>query len=88
MPKVLSVSKTSESYIRQGYSIIEPPLEFKGRFEMDINLALMNIAGISVSNVTKFITYNNLAKCSNIPGKTKLFNFFIINNSWIIIDLP
>ena len=30
----------------------------------------------------------NLAKCSKIPWKTKLFNFFIINNSRIIVDLP
>ena len=30
----------------------------------------------------------DLAKCSKIPWKTKLFNFFLINNSWIIVDLP
>jgi GTP-binding protein len=30
----------------------------------------------------------DLAKCSKIPWKTKLFNFFIINNSRIIVDLP
>ena len=30
----------------------------------------------------------NLAKCSKIPGKTKLFNFFIINNERVIVDLP
>ena len=30
----------------------------------------------------------NLAKCSKIPWKTKLFNFFLINNSWVIVDLP
>lgn len=77
MPKVLSVSKTSESYIRQGYSIIEPPLEFKGRFEMDINLALMNIAGISVSNVTKFITYNNLVKCYTEDRKNPFMSSII-----------
>ena len=29
-----------------------------------------------------------LAKCSKIPWKTKLFNFFLINNSWVIVDLP
>lgn len=30
----------------------------------------------------------NLAKCSKIPWKTKLFNYFLINNSRIIVDLP
>ena len=31
---------------------------------------------------------NNLAKYSKIPWKTKLFNFFLINDSWVIVDLP
>ncbi len=30
----------------------------------------------------------DLAKCSKIPWKTKLFNFFVINNSRVIVDLP
>ena len=30
----------------------------------------------------------DLAKCSKIPWKTRLFNFFVINNSWVIVDLP
>ena len=30
----------------------------------------------------------DLAKCSKIPWKTKLFNFFLINKSWVIVDLP
>ena len=30
----------------------------------------------------------DLAKCSKIPWKTKLFNFFIVNNERIIVDLP
>ena len=30
----------------------------------------------------------DLAKCSKIPWRTKLFNFFLINKSWVIVDLP
>lgn len=60
--RIIPDDEQSEPYIRMGYDIIEPPLEFKGRFEMDINAALMNIAGISVSHVTKFITFENLSK--------------------------
>lgn len=30
----------------------------------------------------------DLAKCSKIPWKTRLFNFFMINNSRVIVDLP
>lgn len=29
-----------------------------------------------------------LAKTSSTPGKTKLINHFIINDSWYIVDLP
>ena len=31
---------------------------------------------------------NKLAKCSNIPWKTRLFNFFVINKSRVLVDLP
>ena len=30
----------------------------------------------------------DLAKCSKIPWKTRLFNFFIVNKSRVIVDLP
>ena len=29
-----------------------------------------------------------LAKVSSTPGKTKLINHFLINNSWYLVDLP
>lgn len=31
---------------------------------------------------------NDLAKVSNVPGKTRLMNFFAINNAWTLVDLP
>lgn len=61
--RIIPDGEDIDIYIKQGYEIINPPIEFKGRFEMDIQAALMNIAGISISHVTKFITYENLAKC-------------------------
>jgi len=30
----------------------------------------------------------NLAKASKIPWKTRLFNFFLINKTWQLVDLP
>ena len=32
--------------------------------------------------------YNDLAKVSSTPGKTQLINFFDINESWNLVDLP
>lgn len=58
------------------------------------NLDLPEFAFFGRSNVWKSSLINmltqrkNLAKCSKIPWKTRLFNFFIINNSWILVDLP
>ena len=57
-------------------------------------LDLPEFAFFGRSNVWKSSLINmltqrkNLAKCSKIPWKTKLFNFFMINNSRVIVDLP
>ncbi len=58
------------------------------------NLKLPEFAFFWRSNVWKSSLINmltqrkDLAKCSKIPWKTKLFNFFIINNERVIVDLP
>lgn len=61
--KVLLPEEDPQEYERRGYTMLNVPIEFKDRFELDINTALMNIAGISISHVTKFITYEQLSKC-------------------------
>lgn len=58
------------------------------------NLNLPEFAFFGRSNVWKSSLINmltqkkTLAKCSNTPWKTRLFNFFIINNEWLLVDLP
>ena len=58
------------------------------------NLNLSEFAFFWRSNVWKSSLINmltqrkDLAKCSKIPWKTKLFNFFVVNNSRMIVDLP
>ena len=59
--RILDDNEDIEVLRKQGYEILEVPIEFKERFRMDIQAALMNIAGISISEVTKFIPYPNLA---------------------------
>ena len=55
---------------------------------------LRDIAFIGRSNVGKsslvnmLTNNNNLAKVSGTPGKTKLINHFLINDSWYLVDLP
>jgi GTP-binding protein len=55
---------------------------------------LKDIAFIGRSNVGKSSLVNmltgikGLAKVSGTPGKTKLINHFIIDDSWYLVDLP
>lgn len=55
---------------------------------------LRDIAFIGRSNVGKSSLINmltqhgGLAKVSGTPGKTRLINHFVINNSWYLVDLP
>lgn len=64
--RIADDTETDEELEKKGYTIIRPPVEFKERFRMDINAALMNIAGISVSYTTKFIPYTILSQCYNV----------------------
>ena len=56
--------------------------------------ALPEIALIGRSNVGKSSLVNliagrkDLARVSNTPGKTRLINFFVMNRSWGLVDLP
>ena len=55
---------------------------------------LPEFAFIGRSNVGKSSLINllaerrELAKVSDLPGKTKLINFFICNEAWALVDLP
>lgn len=56
--------------------------------------ALPEFAFIGRSNVGKSSLINllaerrELAKVSDQPGKTRLINFFLMNGSWSLVDLP
>jgi GTP-binding protein len=55
---------------------------------------LPEFAFIGRSNVGKSSLINlltekkDLARVSDLPGKTKLLNFFTINDTWTLVDLP
>ena len=40
------------------------------------------------SLINMLVERRDLAKVSGTPGKTKLINYFIINGSWCLVDLP
>jgi GTP-binding protein len=45
-----------------------------------------NVGKSSLLNL--LINIKNLAKTSSTPGKTKLINHFVVNESWYLVDLP
>ncbi|MDO4540342.1 MAG: ribosome biogenesis GTP-binding protein YihA/YsxC [Syntrophomonadaceae bacterium] len=40
------------------------------------------------SLINRLVNRKNLAKSSSTPGKTRMLNYFIINNDWYLVDLP
>ena len=51
-----------DAYRSQGYNVIEVPVEHRDPFEIDIDAALMDIAGIATTSKSKFISYDRLKR--------------------------
>ena len=52
-----------KAYIKQGYEILDVPLSLKQSFLLDVNTALMNLAGRSVFGAVSFFNYDMFSKC-------------------------
>jgi GTP-binding protein len=51
--------------------------------------AFVGRSNVGKSSLINLITgQKKLAKTSSLPGKTKLINHFLIDNSWYLVDLP
>jgi len=51
--------------------------------------ALIGRSNVGKSSLINMLTHSEgLATVSQIPGKTQLINFFTINNTWDLVDLP
>lgn len=71
--------------------------EFMGCY-VDINKlppeSAFEVAMVGRSNVgkssliNKIVNRKNLAKSSSTPGKTRTINYYLINGSWYMVDLP
>jgi GTP-binding protein len=40
------------------------------------------------SLINMLVERKDLARTSNVPGKTQLLNYFLINEDWYLVDLP
>lgn len=61
--KIIPDNEDVEEYIKQGYEIMEVPVEEKQKFVLDMERSLMDIAAVSISYVTKFLNYNIISQC-------------------------
>jgi GTP-binding protein len=51
--------------------------------------AFIGRSNVGKSSLINMLTdIRHLAKTSTTPGKTQLINFFLINESWYLVDLP
>lgn len=78
-----------EGLEKQGYRIIDIPLELKRDFERDIDSSLMEFAGISSSLTTKFISYDSISGCYSKKRKNPFTNNIIsigTNDDMLIQD--
>lgn len=53
------------------------------------DIAFIGRSNVGKSSLINMLTGNkSLAKVSGTPGKTRLINHFLINDSWYLVDLP
>lgn len=65
MSKVLSDEEDLDIYWRQGYKILDVPIDFRADFLDDIDRALCDFAGISSSELSKYISGQAINDCVN-----------------------
>jgi GTP-binding protein len=70
------------------FTVSAPDLESCPKSPMP-EFAFIGRSNVGKSSLINLLTERReLAKVSDTPGKTKLINFFTINNRWSLVDLP
>lgn len=58
----------------QGYTLLQPPIDMKSDFTADFDIALRDLAGISVPGTLSFITQDILSSCIDGVRKNPFFS--------------
>jgi len=61
--KIIQEHEDIDALIKQGYEILEVPIEEKQKFELDMERNLMDIAAVSITYTTKFLNYEIISQC-------------------------
>jgi GTP-binding protein len=70
------------AYLTSSPSVEECPKPNKPEY------AFIGRSNVGKSSLINMLCNHDIAKTSASPGKTKLINYFIINNEWYMVDLP
>jgi GTP-binding protein len=74
----------SATFVKSAPSLKDSP-DFGGLPEF-VMVGRSNVGKSSLIN--SLLNRKSLAKTSNTPGKTRLINFYLINQQWVLVDLP
>ncbi len=70
------------------FEVSAPTLERSPQLERP-EFAFIGRSNVGKSSLINMLAGNgSLARVSDLPGKTRLMNFFMINRSWRMVDLP
>ena len=70
------------------FEVSAPTLELSPRLALP-EFAFIGRSNVGKSSLINMLTGNgSLARVSDLPGKTRLMNFFTINRNWRMVDLP
>ena len=58
----------------QGYKLLTPPIDMRPEFLADFDIALRDLAGISVVGALSFITQDAITRCINTERKNPFYN--------------
>lgn len=58
----------------QGYKLLTPPIDMRPEFLADFDIALRDLAGISVIGALSFITQDAITRCINTERKNPFYN--------------
>ena len=63
---------------------------YKDLYQSDFSeIAFVGRSNVGKSSIINLITNNKkMAKTSSLPGRTRLINYFLINDAFLLVDLP
>lgn len=63
MPQIVTENDDVEFLKKQGFTILDVPVEFRGDFELNIFTALQDLAGVALPGTTTYFSYRIFSKC-------------------------